>query len=159
MAFPLPVCPACQCMMVQRQNRTDKGWFLGCSRFPTCKGTRPITTFSLLCPAIAGTTAATVAAPTSSASTGPPPRTASLSNVASWKGLGRVLRRWRRVLTPILYQARTYQDLYDLQVRFLAMTNYAKVTLGMPTEPLADDLPKIPMEQEPERVKRRAVPA
>ena len=114
---------------------------------------------ALLCPAIAGTTAATVAAPTSSASTGPPPRTASLSNVASWKGLGRVLRRWRRVLTPILYQARTYQDLYDLQVRYLAMTNYARVRTGQPTEPLAEDRPKAHMESEPERAKRQAGPA
>ena len=34
-------CPDCASRMVLRQNRMDKGWFYGCSRFPECRGTLP----------------------------------------------------------------------------------------------------------------------
>lgn len=35
-----PACPACEYSI--RKRRFAKGEFLGCSRFPDCKGTRPI---------------------------------------------------------------------------------------------------------------------
>lgn len=35
------VCPRCSSSMVQRTNRDSGEAFLGCSRFPSCRGTRP----------------------------------------------------------------------------------------------------------------------
>ena len=35
-------CPRCGNPMIRRQNRSNRGWFLGCSTFPTCRGTRPL---------------------------------------------------------------------------------------------------------------------
>lgn len=36
-----PACPACSGPMVQRHNRRSGEPFLGCARFPTCRGTAP----------------------------------------------------------------------------------------------------------------------
>ena len=41
-------CPACldqgmpDVMLVERQNKTSGGFFLGCSRWPSCQHTQPI---------------------------------------------------------------------------------------------------------------------
>jgi len=35
-------CPRCNATMVERSNRNSGGKFLGCSRYPKCKGTREI---------------------------------------------------------------------------------------------------------------------
>ena len=37
-----PTCPTCAAPMVRRTARQTKADFLGCSRFPACRGTRPI---------------------------------------------------------------------------------------------------------------------
>ena len=35
-------CPACTALMIVRERRSDKHKFYGCSRFPKCKGTKPL---------------------------------------------------------------------------------------------------------------------
>jgi len=37
----LPLCPDCGSKMTTRINKSDNGWFLGCSRHPACIGTLP----------------------------------------------------------------------------------------------------------------------
>ncbi len=37
-----PTCPTCSAPMVRRTAKQTKAVFLGCSRFPACRGTRPI---------------------------------------------------------------------------------------------------------------------
>ena len=37
----LPSCPDCGSKMTTRINKSDKGWFLGCSRHPECLGVLP----------------------------------------------------------------------------------------------------------------------
>lgn len=39
---PEPKCPTCASPMVRRTARKSKAAFFGCSRFPACRGTRPI---------------------------------------------------------------------------------------------------------------------
>jgi ssDNA-binding Zn-finger/Zn-ribbon topoisomerase 1 len=34
-------CPRCESPMVRRQNRITLVYFYGCSKYPSCKGTRP----------------------------------------------------------------------------------------------------------------------
>src|SRR5688572_18539020 len=34
-------CPRCGAVMVERRNRSSGEFFLGCSRYPDCRGTRP----------------------------------------------------------------------------------------------------------------------
>ena len=36
------LCPRCGAAMVERRERSSGAGFLGCSRFPECRGTRPI---------------------------------------------------------------------------------------------------------------------
>jgi hypothetical protein len=36
------LCPRCRAAMVERTNRESGEPFLGCSRFPACRGTRPM---------------------------------------------------------------------------------------------------------------------
>lgn len=35
-------CPLCHADMIKRQNSKTEEWFYGCTRYPTCKGTREI---------------------------------------------------------------------------------------------------------------------
>lgn len=37
-----PYCPRCDSRMVLRQNGQDKSYFLGCSRYPDCRGTQSL---------------------------------------------------------------------------------------------------------------------
>lgn len=37
-----PLCPKCCAAMLEKINRKDGSRFLGCSRFPDCRGSRPI---------------------------------------------------------------------------------------------------------------------
>lgn len=41
-ATPDTVCPACAAPMVRRTRRADGALFLGCSRYPACRGTRDV---------------------------------------------------------------------------------------------------------------------
>jgi ssDNA-binding Zn-finger/Zn-ribbon topoisomerase 1 len=38
-------CPICQSEMVKRQNRETEETFWGCTRYPECRGTRPISEY------------------------------------------------------------------------------------------------------------------
>lgn len=40
-------CPRCGSSMVERRNRDTGEPFLGCSRYPSCRGTRPLATAPL----------------------------------------------------------------------------------------------------------------
>lgn len=63
-----PTCPTCGSGM--RQRRGARGDFLGCTRYPDCKGTRPLATS----PSRAATDArAWPASPPSRAASAPPP--------------------------------------------------------------------------------------
>jgi len=38
-------CPICGADMMKRQNHTTDEWFYGCTRYPACNGTRPISEY------------------------------------------------------------------------------------------------------------------
>lgn len=42
LAGPAPLCPRCEAPMAPRARKRDGGRFLGCIRFPGCRGSRPI---------------------------------------------------------------------------------------------------------------------